>query len=133
MKLVILEEFSDRALALYRAAARRQDRIVGPPVLPAEVANAVYQRFRRRDLSLAEANIAVAQFVQLAIMIETPPDLVPRAYAFARNHQLKSIYDCLYVVLADHLSAELWTADRRLFDAVAAVAPWVRWIGDYRS
>ena len=133
VKLVIVEEFSDCALALYRNAARQQDRIVGPPVLSAEVANAVYQRFRRGDLSLAEANNAVAQFVQLAIAIETSPDLVPRAYAFARDHRLKSIYDCLYVVLADHLAAELWTADRRLFEAVAAVAPWVRWIGDYRS
>lgn len=133
VKWVIEEDYSAQADELLRSASRNRTRIVGPPLLRIEVTNAIFQRRRRGDLTLAEADDAVARFLGIDLDIETPPDLIPRAYAFARDHQLKSIYDCLYAVLAEHLAAELWTADRRLFDAVAAVAPWVRWIGDYRS
>jgi predicted nucleic acid-binding protein len=42
-----------------------------------------------------------------------------------------SVYDAAYVGLAEARRAELWTADRKLMNATAQGAPFVRWIGEY--
>lgn len=61
----------------------------------------------------------------------TPPDLYPRAFAFACDDKLPSICDSLYVVAAQLMEVELWTADRRLLLALGSGAPWVHFLGDY--
>ena len=70
-------------------------------------------------------------FLLLPIRLEAPPDLYPRALAFARTHGLRATYDGVYVALAQILGAEVWTADERLVRDLGTSAPWVRWIGDY--
>jgi predicted nucleic acid-binding protein len=131
IKLVIEEEFSDRAAAL--VADNSGDVLVGPMHLASEVTNAIYQRLRRADGSLTEyeAHAALEQFLEYGIQFLTPPELYPRALTFARAHGLRAVYDSLYVILAQAVGMELWTDDRRLLMAVGPVAPWVRWIGEY--
>jgi predicted nucleic acid-binding protein len=65
------------------------------------------------------------------MQVVTSDDLYLRALVFARSAQIHSVYDALYVVLAQLVNAELWTDDRRLLQAAANTVPWVRWIGDY--
>ena len=55
-----------------------------------------------------------------------PPTLAATVPAWG-----SSDYDSLYVVLAQLLNVELWTADQRLLQMIGAAAPWVRFIGDY--
>jgi predicted nucleic acid-binding protein len=78
-----------------------------------------------RRITEAEAERALAAFLSL------PITLLVRAFAFAKTHRLPSIYDSLYVVLAQMTNTELWTGDKRLINAVGKVAPWIRFIGDY--
>ncbi|HLF78709.1 MAG TPA: type II toxin-antitoxin system VapC family toxin [Dehalococcoidia bacterium] len=52
------------------------------------------------------------------------------AYQLAERHSL-SVYDAAYVTLAMRQETELWTADRRLFDAVSSQQEFVHWIGDW--
>ncbi len=129
----VVEEFSEQAEALLNDAATSA--IVGPPALITEVANALFQRARRRDpatrLTVDEAQAALDRFLALGIQLLSSDALYQEAFAFARQHRLPDIYDTLYVVLAQRLGAQLWTDDRRLLDAVRALAPWVRWIKDY--
>ena len=61
----------------------------------------------------------------------SPPGLYLGAFAFAKTHHQRGIYDVLYVVLAQELGTELWTADLALIVAIGSTAPWVRWIGDF--
>ena len=131
VKWLLEEEFSDRARALYRHSVRDRTPIQAPALLPNEVFNALYQQVRRGHLLEADADAAVARFSRFDVDLVMPRDLPARAYVFAKRHRLRAIYDSLYVLLAQQLGAELWTADRRLFDAVSPVAPWVRWLGDY--
>ena len=98
--------------------------------MASEVANAIYQRLRRNDLTEAEADQALNEFLHLPINLFATPELYERAFLFAKTHGITNIYDSLYVVLADTLDAELWTDDRRFLRAIDA--PWVRWIGDYQ-
>jgi predicted nucleic acid-binding protein len=133
IKWVVAEEFSAQAEALLNDAA--SSAIVGPPALITEVANALYQRTRRRDpetrLTVAEAEAALAGFLALGIQLVSSEDLYQQAFAFARQQGLADIYDTLYVILAQRLSTELWTDDRKLLEAVRRIALWVRWIKEY--
>lgn len=128
-KVVIQEEFTDRARALFAATLSAGRSLLGPPHLASEVTNAIYQRLRRRNITTDEANQALREFLQLPIQLIAPPELYEKAFLFARTNGLTSTYDSLYVVLAQTVEAELWTADRTLVNSVGAVAPWVRWIG----
>lgn len=135
LKWLLPEEHAELAQALLEESLRARRPILGPPHLPSEVTNAVYQRLRRRNdgLTLDQAQRALTQFLRLPIQFLTPPDLYQQAFAFARTHQLKSIYDSLYVVLAQMVEAELWTDDQALLRSLGAEASWVRWIGDYQA
>jgi predicted nucleic acid-binding protein len=135
VKWVLDEEFSDRAESLLAATIRRRQRIVGPPHFITEVCNVLHQRRRSRDDSLRiseeEADKALTRFLNFPIQIVAPSGLYQRAFAFAHHHSLPSVYDSLYVVLAQMLGAELWTSDSRLRRNLGDAAPWTRWIGDY--
>jgi predicted nucleic acid-binding protein len=58
-----------------------------------------------------------------------PPDHTQVRKAFDLTVRLKraAAYDSSYLALAETMECELWTADRRLRNAVDE--PWVRWLG----
>ncbi|MDP8924805.1 MAG: type II toxin-antitoxin system VapC family toxin, partial [Chloroflexota bacterium] len=100
-----------------------------------EVANALYRRIHRGQhaLTRSEAAEALGTFLAFPLHIVSTEDLYTRSFDFAVQAGLPSIYDSMYVVLAQSLGAELWTDDRRLLNSVAQISPWVRWIGHYRT
>ena len=134
VKWVLSEDHADEARAILDQSARGDQRLVAPTLLPNEVANAIYQRFRRGTLTSVEADTAMIdamEILRLGVELLAPADLPHQAYAFAKANQLRAFYDSLYVVLAHRLGVELWTADQRLLADTATIAPWVRWLGDY--
>lgn len=131
VKVIIEEEFSAHAEALFTATLRARRTLIGPPHLASEVTNAIYQRLRRRNISVAEAEQALGEFLQLPIQLTAPPELFQRAFTFARTNGLSNIYDSVYVILSQMVQAELWTDDRTLLTNIGPVAPWVRWIADF--
>jgi predicted nucleic acid-binding protein len=135
VKLAIDEEYSEQALALLNDSWRGRRPLIAPVHLPGEVTNAIYQRWRSTDptkhLDDAEAVAALGYFLAIRIELLTIPDAYGRAFDFARAHAISSIYDSLYVVLAQQFGVELWTADARLLAECGSAAPWVRFIRDY--
>lgn len=129
------EEWSPQAQALLETALRARQWVVAPPHLFSEVTNALHQRVRSRlapyRISPEEAGLALTQFLAFPIEVISSPALYQESSRFAQTNNLPSLYDTLYVVLAQLLDAELWTADRRLVNTLSDVAPWVRYIGDY--
>ena len=131
VKVVLEEEFTDRARALIEDSRRNRRLLFGPARLQSEVSNAIFQYLRRRQTTPEEADQALRQFLEFPIQLFSSPELHLRAFTFAHTNRLTNTYDSQYVVLAQMLDAELWTADERLLNTVRPVAPWVRWIGDY--
>lgn len=131
VKWLVLKPYTPQARALRADSVRLQRSLVAPPLLPAEVTNAIYQQYRRREITEQQADMAVAQIALFPISIIADARLHEEAYAFARLHRLGNVYDSHYVVLARKLAAELWTDDQRLLNSIGPVAPWVRWIGHY--
>jgi predicted nucleic acid-binding protein len=137
LKWVLFEEFTNQARGLYEAALQARRPFLVPPHFFSEVTSALYQRTRTREptrhLSEDEAYEAFVRFSRFHVQPAAPEQLYERAFVFARDHRLASLYDSIYVVLAQLMDIQLWTADRRLFSTASPVASWVRWIGDYRQ
>ena len=133
---LLLERFTDQARAFFNDNLHQRRPVFAPPHLSSEVINAIYQRLRGRrqpryHISEAEADQALDNFLVLPIHVISPDGLYQEGYRFAKSHDTPTIYDSLYVVLAQMLNAELWTADERLYNGVRSLAPWVRFVGDY--
>jgi predicted nucleic acid-binding protein len=135
LKWVLFEEFTHQARILYEAALTAHRPFLVPPHFFSEVTSALYQRTRTREparhLTEDEAHEAFTQFSRFQVQTTAPENLYERAFLFARDNRLPSLYDSLYVVLAQMMEVTLWTADQRLFTTASPVAPWVHWIGDY--
>ena len=84
-------------------------------------------------ISEATAESALAEFLRFPIQVLGPTELYRRSFELAKAHGLATIYDALYVTLAEVVQAELWTDDRELLADIGSSAPWVRWIGDYSA
>jgi predicted nucleic acid-binding protein len=134
IKLVLAEDDSDLAELLFERSLVMREALWAPPHAFSEVVNAIYRRVRRggtAELSATEGARAVERFLALPIRSTNPPGLYQRAYELAQTHLLVSIYDSLYIALAELLQTELWTADKRLINTVGHDLPWVRPIHDY--
>jgi predicted nucleic acid-binding protein len=131
LKWVFAEEHSDKALALVVAAGQTGERLVAPPLLPIEVTNAIRQRMRRESLPLQEALENLERFLQFDVTLLSPAGLYRGALVLADTYELPAAYDAHYVALAQMLSCELWTNDRRMLNLLQGKLGFVKWIGDY--
>jgi hypothetical protein len=101
------------------SASRTQDRQPSPPI--GGVRGDRRRRTRRKLLALQALDI---EFVLFPAPVE--------AYRLARTHR-RSVYDSLYLAVAQSQQIALWTGNRRLCNAVRPSLPFVEWIGDYAS
>jgi predicted nucleic acid-binding protein len=106
-------------------AARGQS-VAAPLLLRYEVTNALYRYERQGVLSPLAVQLAHAAALALPITLLGDALQHQRALQIARQLGLSATYDAHYLALAEQLGAELWTADRRLAEAVREGAPWVR-------
>jgi predicted nucleic acid-binding protein len=126
IKWVLDEPGSDAAAAL------RDENLIAPELWLVEVANVLWRRARRGEMSGEEAR---ARLVSLrGAPVEAAPierDLLAAAdLANALDHP---VYDCLYLAMAIREETEVITADKRFFSAVAAspmLTGRVRLLGD---
>ncbi len=105
---------------------------MAPPIFRAEIANALHQRVRKREVSRLEATEMLDSLLALVVIGE-PAGLYGRAMGLAGDLGLGSIYDALYLALAEYEGCELWTADQRLARQATPRLPLVRWVGEGRS
>lgn len=111
-----------------RELLTRPHPLFAPDILVAEFANALWLKVRRGEIATTQAQRAIA-----AISGRGEPQLRPSAplagAAFALAQELAhSVYDCVYLALAEDLDLPLITADRR-FAAAAQGYQRVRLLG----
>ena len=134
VKWIVLEEHSDRARALFRAARQANEPLVAPPLLPIEITNVLYRRVRSPGgMSPDEASALLAQFLAFPIALHNPAGLHQRALSLAAAYGLPATYDAHYLAVAESLGCAFWTDDRRLLRGLADRLPFVRSLGDHAS
>lgn len=129
VKWLIKEDFSRQADELLAAWDRENARIAGPHLLAVEVSNALYQRVRRRQISLDTAVQLEAEFLENDITLVQSASLHLRAMRIASALQ-PAVYDSHYLALAESLDCEFWTAGELYYRAAGGNHPKVRWIGE---
>ena len=114
VKVFVDEAGSDMVRALASSGAR----FAAPEFVLAEIASVFLKRLRRSQLARSYAEAALERASRLFDELAPTPRLTARALAIAADHGT-SVYDGLYVALAEAKGWPLATADLRLVAQVA--------------
>jgi predicted nucleic acid-binding protein len=124
LKFLTYEPGSDVAQAWLQA--HRDDVMVAPWLLLAEVASGLRRKALRSEISYEEGREALALLDSLEVTLVSDPRLVGRAFDLASEPGQPSVYDALYLAVAERLHCDLWTADARFVRSIGARYPSVR-------
>jgi predicted nucleic acid-binding protein len=100
--------------------------LAAPRLIRYEVTNALHQLIRRREIDQHVANAALRTLLEMPIALYHEVALHQTALTYAVRFNIKATYDAHYLALAEHLSCELWTGDKRLHNSVGHHLPWVQ-------
>ena len=104
-----------------------------PDLVYVEVGNAIWKRYRRRQIDETEAIDLLSYALALPLEITPSRQLAESALKLAMRTG-RTAYDCLYVARAVQLSTIVNTNDRRLVNALAGgpLKDHVAWLGEPR-
>ncbi len=131
LKLYLPEDLSETADTFWNNHHALRYHFAAPSLALYEVAAVLRQNAYRRNITSDEAVQALHKALNLPIQYLEPHNLHVRAYEFAVSLDLPTTYDANYLVVAQELGCEFWTADRRLANIASKMFPWARWLGDY--
>ncbi len=96
-----------------------------------EVDNIVCKRIRRSLIGAEEGRELRADLRRFPVELHAFSGLLDPAFEIA-NRTRRSLYDCLYVALAELLGGRVVTADRRLYEGLAGgpFAKHMSWVDD---
>lgn len=118
LKWVLPEPDSPQAIALRDAYRRQQHELHAPELFAVEVAYVLSKTFHRGVLTQAQATQSLHDVLQVSPVMHAAGPLVSRAFEISTRLRI-SLYDCLYVALAEREQCELVTADQRLLNALS--------------
>ena len=131
LKLVLDEEGSDAAHALWAAWVAEELEIIAPCHLAFEVTSVIRNHVYRGEISARAGQAAFEAIHAQGIELVHPDALHERAWELAQRFNRPTAYDAYYLALGEIAGCDVWTADSRLYHAVRDTLPWVRWLGDY--
>jgi predicted nucleic acid-binding protein len=107
--------------------------LCAPDLIYAEVANVIWKRHRRGEVTDAEATELLSDMLNLPLEITASEQLVVSALALALRTN-RTVYDCLYVVLAIQKESTMVSDDLRLVNALTTgpLKGRVAWLGATR-
>lgn len=95
------------------------------------MANGLYKRVRRGELSLDEAKTQLKSFLAWFRTADQTPEMHARALEIASELGQKAAYDAQYLALAETWNADFWTADEQFWKSAHERYPFVRFVGHY--
>lgn len=129
-KWVVEEDHSDQAAELLRC-----DALHAPDHWLAEAVNVLWSKVFKGDLAADDAEERMTVLLRAPVIGTPVAQLMPRAFAIAVARTV-TVYDALYVALAEKRGIPLVTADRRLVQRLAGDKPLGEraiWLGDLPS
>lgn len=130
VKWVVQEEHSAKATILLQCDARH-----APDHWQAEAANALWSKVFKGDLTAADAEERMLVLLRAPVIGTPVAGLMPRAFAISVARSV-TIYDSLYVALAEKLNVPFVTADEvlvRRMSGDADSAKLMIWVGNLNS
>ena len=96
-----------------RDVERGLNTAIAPELLMAESANVLNKKRKTDELTATESDQLLTGIIELPIRLFPHRPSIPRAFELAIDHKL-SVYDTLYLALAEEHGAVVFTADLRL-------------------
>ena len=104
--------------------------LIGPSLLPMELASMFVKKFRRNLISAEQLTRFSVEIRDIPVRIVGIDSILSTAMELAANYH-PSLYDCLYAALALREECQVVTADRPFYDALAQPFPGTMlWITD---
>lgn len=103
-----------------------------PDFAQLECTSILSKKVRRKELQLNEANQIQELLLQMPVQMYPWQDLLLEAGQVA-HETYRSVYDCLYLVLAKKLKGKMVTADKKLYLTLEDFDDWrncMLWIED---
>jgi len=132
VKWYVPEELSDRAVELLDRAGEMGIRLYAPDLIFPEIGNVLWKKFTRQELGLDSVKEILALIARaFPVHITASSSLLPAALEIAIAFN-RSIYDSLYIVLAQAREAVFVTADHRLVNSLrqTPLGQTVRFLGE---
>lgn len=111
IKWVLREDLSEKAIRLRDDYADGRSILIAPDIFPAEVGHALL--FAERGGRIANSQALLADVVSTCPILYTTRPLLPDVATLVAVARI-SLYDALYVALAEREGCELVTADEKL-------------------
>ena len=129
LKLVLPSPLRVECSALVNDLVSRGFELIAPALWAYETTSTLCKAVHFGQLTPDEGERTLLQLMSLGVRLVLP-DVSQNRQAFDWTLRLNraAAYDSYYLALAEALECDLWTADRRLLNAVDL--PWVRWVGE---
>ncbi len=124
LKWVIAEVDSQKALGLLADYANSIHRLLAPNLFLVEVANALAAAEKSARIQPGEAVMLLTDLTNNAPILHDASLLLRRALQISLPTR-ESVYDCLYVALAESEQCELVTADAKLIGSLQSQFPFI--------
>jgi len=128
IKLLTPEEDSSLAEVLFSQWRDDGTSMIAPAFAPAEVDSVLRKKVLRGYISQKVADEAFRLACQLPIAIDNDTNYRKRAWEIATRFQLPTVYDAIYLALAEANRCEFWTADQTLYDKVKGELTFVKFL-----
>ncbi len=89
-----------------------------PAFFVLEVGNVLCKKTRRQELVKEEGETILKELAHLPVQKHPDHRLFRSAYTLARQTH-RSLYDCMYLALAEAIDGQVVTADRKFYMAIA--------------
>lgn len=127
MKWYAPEHDSIRAIAVLESV-KHGVALHAPELIYAEFGNILWKKQKRGELPKSEIGSILNMFTDVPLVASENRVLLPGALEIAMATG-RTLYDSLYVALAEEIDAKVVTADRKLVNALAAT-PWSAYVLD---
>lgn len=124
IKTYVQEQDSGQAVRLRNEYHQGVHELIAPDIFPTEMCNVLMILERSGKIKPGQADLFFMQCLrELPPLLPAVP-LLPRALEIAKQFR-QTVYDCLYIALAEREGCELVTADDKLVKAVQPTLPFV--------
>jgi predicted nucleic acid-binding protein len=120
--------FYTQASLLLMRLSQADFQLTVPTLFDYEVVSALRRAVHLKTLSVQAGENAYQRYLSIPIRRQHNRRLLNLSWEFANRYERSRIYDASYLAVAHLYNCELWTADKRLYNAVHSRLTWVRWI-----
>jgi len=131
VKWFIRENYQREADQILRDFGDEKVDLIAPDIIVSEVGNVLWKRsIINPSISVTEASASYRDFLALGIRLHACSGIASAAMRIAMAER-RSVYDAMYMALAEQMACDFITADEKLYSTLRKKFSWLRWIGDY--